>query len=1010
MSTLPEAIIDTYKRYKAGTNRVISFLVQSSCAPAKDLVPKHKPKASKKKGKSASKVKPENINLRDLVPLAKNVVSKGLKVPSHLLSILEDVIKARSKCARWYRGQTPHGLAFEHEKHEHFIRVLEEIHAILKPAEGSQPASAQKTQQRSEFSSRKVKNLFEHLDSEEPLCKGVENITIDSSYFVDDSTSKPTGAKQSLTPEESKLEEQLFALFCFFQDISDLRLFIGRIWTEYMKGQSGLMSVAITTAAAFDLIKKANEELIAQFPDMKQHTQVVKFFERNGYAVTGPNGKGFSEAECNLENVEAISLSLALCVKTWYHVLMPRVHEKVPSPPKKKTETEGSSSSSLTEFKYLDALALDYLILGGLMPAALEGMGYPILQGFREAQRTRILPSWLVISFDIITRLHQTLWLDGSEQPYDELLTHSLSVRKQMTCLIKFSRTWESIGLPHLANHADMINDLISDPLELLTIWTVQDFVKQLKSELKVPGAELLQTDRHFLLRNDPVLCGLVLSRVRLSIHSLGLHLAVQDSVVAMAAHVYNTGLVNGLLKSKWPDMEDLINIHALDKTLFIGSRPTTTDGCPSRFFTSMGFSVQSRAKGGTFIEALMKFGNGERLPYRILNRRREIGFTSVFANAAKKEFKWCLDELTFHFTEVIGNQIKRYLDLKKEKLLTEFENPMLDETTVAQWQKHKKLNQLQLLEVLYNSIEADDFHFNFDYISMAERCAKFLTVVDKASRDLFSIALGDSILLQKLGVRSNVWPIAVFDGSDTGMFILKLACDALVPLLKNQGDVERRKNLSLICKKDRDLVYVDVKAVPTFQKLLSKLPNPFEQVLITTMMDEFPNSNVYLIGLNTQSTTSNNLAGAFVMFSQSRELLAQLNEGKQNKPIHEADDGWMPYREALLFCFLELLGKHRGALRKETHTKARRTALVLSTRPEFPLEALQAELDLICKEVPGFPDSMQNLKDRVGEAFEYREKMMALETSAMMAQDDAILINAGWAYAETYNFDRGGY
>ncbi|KAK6516545.1 hypothetical protein TWF506_006450 [Arthrobotrys conoides] len=656
MSTLPEAIIDTYKRYKAGTNRVISFLIRFGQTPINGPTSKPKPKAPKKRGKPASKVENNSVNLRDLVPFAKSVVSKGRKVPPHLLSILEDVIKARTKCARWYRGQLSLKPTTEHKKHEHFIRVLEEIYAILKPSEDSQPTSAQKTQQKSNSASQKANNLFEYLDSEEPLCKEFENITIDSSYPADDSTSKQTGVKQSLTPEESKLEEQLFALFCFFEDVSNIRLFIGRIWTEYMKGQSGLVSVSITTAAALDLIKKANEEITAQFPDMEQHAQVVKFFETNGYAVMGPDGHGFSELERGPENVEAISLSLTLCIKIWYHVLIPRFYEKKPSPPKTATQSKEFSGSGLEGFQYLDALTLDYMVLGGMMPDALEGMGYPILQGFQKAQKSRILPSWLVISFDIISKLHQTLWVDGSKQPYDELQTHILSARNQLSCLIKFSRTWESMGLPQLAANADRINDLLRDPLDLITIWTAKDFVQHLKSGLTFPGAKLLQTERHFLLQNDPVLCGLVLSQTRLVLHSLGLHLSVQDSVVAITAQVYNAALVGGHLKTKWPDMEDLINIHALDKTLFVGSRPTTLDGCSSRFFTSMGFSIQSRAKGGSFMDALRRYGNGEKLPYRILKRRREISFTSVFANIAKKGFKWCLDELTSRFTEVVGN------------------------------------------------------------------------------------------------------------------------------------------------------------------------------------------------------------------------------------------------------------------------------------------------------------------------------------------------------------------
>ncbi|KAK6516546.1 hypothetical protein TWF506_006451 [Arthrobotrys conoides] len=258
----------------------------------------------------------------------------------------------------------------------------------------------------------------------------------------------------------------------------------------------------------------------------------------------------------------------------------------------------------------------------------------------------------------------------------------------------------------------------------------------------------------------------------------------------------------------------------------------------------------------------------------------------------------------------------------------------------------------------------------------MAERCAKFLSTVNKSSRTFLASALGESALFETVSNWSTVWPIAFFDDSYIGSFVLTLANDELISIVENQGDVERGKNLSLVCKKERDSVYIDIKAVPTFRELLSRIPSPFEQILATTIMEEFPDSSVYLAGLNTQSITSNNLAGVFAISSQSRELFAQLTEGTQD-PEKYKTGGWMSYRHALLYCFLELLEKYRGTgLRRETMKKAKRAALILATRPELPLESLQVHLDAICLEVPIFPHDMQNLKDRVGEAFGYRQKL----------------------------------
>ncbi|KAK6357319.1 hypothetical protein TWF718_001633 [Orbilia javanica] len=970
MPALPEAIFTSYRRYKAGTNSVISFLVQYGHTPTAKPTSNGKSKATKQK--TAPKATSYGVRLRDLVPFAKNVVDKGLKVPSHLLSILEGVVSARSKCAKWYRNQASRGPPIKHEKHEHFIRVLEQIYAILKPSENSRPGASQK----SSVPLPKANNLFEYLDSEEPLYKDFEKIALDANKIFGESPEKPTKEKRNLTPEEARLEEQMFALFCFFEDVIEIRAFIGRVWMDYMKGQSGLVSVAITTTAALDLMRQANEELAAQFPEMANHSKVIKFFEDNGYAVTGAEGRGFDESAYKCDNVETISLSLALCVKTWYQVLIPRFHEKKPSPPKKVPKKERSADTGWAEFDCPDALTLDYMFLGGTIPDELGGMGYPIIQGFKQVQEVGILPSWLVISFDIISKLHQTLWLDGSKQPYDELHTHLESIKKQVTCLIKFSRTWASTGLPQLANKADKISLLIREPLEIVSLWTVKDIVNDLKSAPNVPNSGTLGTGKHFLLKNDPVLCGLILSRVRIVMHRLGLNIAAQDTVIGLAAQVYNAGLVSGNIKSKWTDMEDLINTHALDKTIFVGGRPDSMDGCSSRFFTLMGFSVRSRANGGSFIDALKKYGNREKLPYKILKDRREIGTTSVFAKIAQKDFKWCPDKLNTVFSEVVSSQIKRYLDLKKGSFLTEFENPSLDETTIAQWQKHNKLSQLQLLEVLHNSIEADDFHFNFDYISMTERCTQFLTAVDKASKGLLSDLLGGASTMFVMETWSNTWPIAIFDRGDIGPLVLKIACEALSPIIRDQGDVERQKNLSLVCKKERSSNYVDVNVVPTFHELLAKVPTPFEQILISVVTELFPNAGMHLIGINAQSTTSNSLAGAFSLFTKSRNLLSQIDSGEYDQKSQYPKPLTMSRREALLYIFLELLEKYRGCLRPATVVKSKRAALVLATRPELPLESLEFNLRTIQKEAPIFPVTLEGLKDRTYEAFAHGRKM----------------------------------
>ncbi|KAK6509268.1 hypothetical protein TWF481_004027 [Arthrobotrys musiformis] len=943
MPALPEAIFNTYKRYKAGTNR------------NKD-----------KKQKPVSKPDSNNYTIRDLVTFARTIIDKNLSVPSHLLSILQDVINARSQCAKWYRSQPSADSTIKHETHEHFIRVLEEIHTILKPAEVSILQSAEKPEEPDSSSPPKLKNLFDYLESEEPLSKDFGNATDSSSFFADESTTAKK--KKPFDPEEARIEEQLFALFCFFQDVAEFRLFIENIWRDYTLGNSSLASTAITTCAAIEFIRQANEELALQFPDAGEHPRVVFFFTENGYAVEGLDGKGFGQSYLQEFEEEADPetppLSISLCIKSWLHVLIPRIREDAETPPilSSKNGKMPKPKTHMDEVEYSDALMVDYLFLSLTIPADFHGMGYPILQGFRKATEARILPPWLVISFDIIRTLRQKFWLEGPKQPYDELQAHMESIKKQLSSLVEFSKTWKASELPQLASTADKITQLIDEPLGIISLWTDGDIVQRLKSDWNLKPPEDFETEKFFLIQNDPVLCGLVLSHIQRSVHKLGLDLAALDSVVGLTAQVYNAGLVTGRLKSRWTDMEDLIKIHALENRIFVGGCPDTLEGCSTRYFAMMGFSVQSRAKGGTFLEALKKLGCGEKLPYKMLRDPRYMKYTSVYTEIAVNDFKWFPGKLTTGLTDMVGRQIQRYINLKEESYLNEFEDPDLDETMIEQWKKHHKLSQLQSLEVLYKTLEADQFHLNFDYFSMIETCTKFLCAGDEASKGPIKDYMGEASLVT----------MAV-PGQTSG------PCPSL-------SDIQRENNLSIITKQRRNLTYIDVDVVPGLTSS-TDLPNPFEQLLLKTIIDIFPNPSVHIIELNAESKEKD-LSGELA--SQCRDLLAQIDDGVYDDADYSPDLE-ISRRQAMLWCFLELLEKHQKAgIKRETVIESKRTVLMLATRPELPLEDLEDSLEDVCEEVAIFPKSLEDLKNVADEALSYRQSNAknSLETEGGAAQE----------------------
>jgi hypothetical protein len=106
-------VFDTYKRYKAGTAKLVSFLANTARKTklVDDLFVAVLPKKGngRLKGKARSakrqvqKTQTYQIRTADFVRMAEAILaSKNVKVPDSLIRTLEDVIAARKECAGWF--------------------------------------------------------------------------------------------------------------------------------------------------------------------------------------------------------------------------------------------------------------------------------------------------------------------------------------------------------------------------------------------------------------------------------------------------------------------------------------------------------------------------------------------------------------------------------------------------------------------------------------------------------------------------------------------------------------------------------------------------------------------------------------------------------------------------------------------------------------------------------------------------------------------------------------------
>lgn len=186
--------------------------------------------------------------------------------------MIEEVISGRKKCARFFAQQatvtTRGNFQGSNAGHQHFIGVLEKVLAILKtvqePAEKLDAMDLDKSDPLD-----RVTNMFNALEVEP-----------DTEHTMTDPAASGTGDRKAnvAIEEEHSTEETLWLIYCFFEDFNIAREHLKDTWTGYKHGAIDLTTVALSTNTAFELFKRAEEELLSNLrstlpPDLMSQIQ-----------------------------------------------------------------------------------------------------------------------------------------------------------------------------------------------------------------------------------------------------------------------------------------------------------------------------------------------------------------------------------------------------------------------------------------------------------------------------------------------------------------------------------------------------------------------------------------------------------------------------------------------------------------------------------------------------------------------------------------------------------------
>lgn len=215
-------------------------------------------------------------------------------IPRALINLLKDTNSLRKDFAQFFRKHRKQASSKNADlKHTHFIKQLEEVLDILKPAcpeelpvSSARNASANNGATLTEPKTPKLENRFSNLEVEE----------LDDFDLCPEVIASPAAKKSSVKPrqvvfqpntddDDGSVDDLQFAIYCYFEDLNNARLHLQKIWTQYKLGMISLEDVSVITNTTFDLARRADEEICHSLCHIPEATYLLSDPGQLGYII-----------------------------------------------------------------------------------------------------------------------------------------------------------------------------------------------------------------------------------------------------------------------------------------------------------------------------------------------------------------------------------------------------------------------------------------------------------------------------------------------------------------------------------------------------------------------------------------------------------------------------------------------------------------------------------------------------------------------------------------------------
>ena len=737
-ATLSDFVSSSWKKYKSDTDTLTTWLALtaekcghsiSSCAPQQP-VPTKGPRLKGKARKEATSKVPtatnENheskiVTTADLILFAHIIARSKVKVPVFVIQAGLRAVSSRKQYSRWYRQKADKTLTDEksNDQHAYFNVILEEVLGILEPFVEEITTSPLKSTASTAPSSgtERLANRFGALGVHEPaeLPEG-ETQGQESSACSTQGTpigSSSTCYELAASDDEVK-DNEIFATYCLLEDFNMMRGVIHKCWRDYKNGLIDLATASVMTNTTFEMAIRAQEDFMADFPDIKTHGDMVTQILNIVMLFRGAEFYMLDDAELFEHNFNEWMFlwPAALLEKFCKEHEGPEVLVPFDNPnlyrryrPEASRRDMNDTTKLMEDEEILYEILPEYQFLEKVTP---KYAAFPIVdelsRGLRAMFKSNKVPLWLPFAVQCYFDIHNTLRENVGRGLTDLRAIHSYA-RNTLDEYNQFTKACPS-----------------SRP-EDISKWKVAKLVRQLdkylrkdamgdyrRAYLENAGDKDAQDVPFRLLTRNPILCGLLSFSLTLDLRQIGIARANVSSSIICTAHLYNAIKVNNPSIGRWEEMERAIAIHTPER-VFYGGPPKTLEECERQFKLAIGISIQMSAR----------------------NRRRNEHLQDYYKRKQLAQISPIVDIFHWRYTQENNTGLTKkniealilYSWGKTGKITSTTGEPSM----YARWVATKTLSARELLTHLFVALNIEMPELTFNYLAMHQQC---ITLLDR--------------------------------------------------------------------------------------------------------------------------------------------------------------------------------------------------------------------------------------------------------------------------------------